>query len=36
MSVEEILKIVKAFFEALLGIINALKKSMGNGESAGE
>lgn len=29
MSVDEILQIVKAFFEALLGIINTLKQSMG-------
>ncbi len=34
MSVDEILAIVRAFFEALLGVINALKESMGKGTTA--
>lgn len=29
MSIDEVLQIIKAFFEALLGIINTLKQSMG-------
>ena len=36
MSVDEVLKIIKAFFEALLSIINTLKTSMGKGDAAGE
>ena len=36
MSIDEILKIIRAFFDALLGIINALKGTMGKAEDAGE
>ena len=32
MSIDEVLQIVKAFFDALLGIIKTLKESMGKGE----
>ena len=37
MSVQEILNVIKAFFDALVSIVNAIKsgfQSDGNGESA--